>query len=207
MAKGYDRMKNRRKQLARGLLVAVVAMTMFAGACRPTESPDLRGNPLSYEGRDIDSRAEHQEAVNALLEDISMLPGLEKATAIFIESEGFIAIQGKADAEYLRVRSLPKEVAMRSVELSDYIVEAYVTDDPELFKRIQNLRERIDRGEDSEQLRNDVATLQAAMRRVGITSDPDDNGDTNQPESHPPLAGEPAGPENQLQYGQPPWPR
>lgn len=201
-------MKTRRSMRSHKLVFGMmIVFALFAGACRTTERPDLRGNRLSFEGRDIDSRAEHKDAVNALIENLSVLPGLEQITAVFIESEALIGIQGAADPEYLRVRSLRKEVAMRSVEMSDYVVQAYVTDDPVLFRRIQSLRERLDRGEDAQQLRDDVAAIQATLRQVGTSSDPEDGSNAGKTESEPPLAGEPAGPKDKIQSGQPPWPR
>lgn len=160
----------RRRSLRTGALLILVAWTL--AACNPQPAPEPPEEDPAAPPRieAIESPEEHRAATDRLIEQLSGFQGVQAVTAFIIEGEGFIAIQGEETDEYPVVRSLRKEVAMRASEISPHISSAWVTDDPQLFERIDRVRGRINEGETSPELRQEVSDVIRILKEEGTSS-------------------------------------
>lgn len=109
-------------------------------------------------------------AVDHLIELANQIEGVSHITAVILEGRALIGIEPDPHEEAPLNRSLEEEVARRAVEMSPFVTDARVSTDGDLTQRIASARRRIDAGERTDALRQEVYALWSLLESFGTAA-------------------------------------
>ncbi|WP_069650147.1 YhcN/YlaJ family sporulation lipoprotein [Caloranaerobacter ferrireducens] len=166
----------RRNKLLIMLFIFTMIITVFTYGCRGAEKPNLP-RPKQGERNIIDNEIERKDLEDVkeksdkslstraekIADSIVDLPGVDDATVVITGNTALVGVDIEEDLEGKVVTDLKKQIVARVKQIDKNIKNVTVTADPDLFERIDDIAQEINRGRGMSEFADEVKEI---IRRI-----------------------------------------
>ncbi|KPU28395.1 hypothetical protein TR13x_03085 [Caloranaerobacter sp. TR13] len=166
----------RKNKLIIMLFIFTMIITVFTYGCRGAEKPNLP-RPKQEERNIIDNEIERKDLedikeesgkslstrAEKIADSIVDLPGVDDATVVITGNTALVGVDIEEDLEGKVVTDLKKQIVTRVKQIDKNIKNVTVTADPDLFERIDDIAQEINKGRGMSEFADEVKEI---IRRI-----------------------------------------
>ncbi|SHH70600.1 sporulation lipoprotein, YhcN/YlaJ family [Caloranaerobacter azorensis DSM 13643] len=158
------------------LVIFTMLITVFTYGCRKAEKPNLP-SPKQEDRNIIDNEIERKDLEDVkektdktlsaraekIADSIVDLPGVNDATVVITGNTALVGVDIEKELEGKVVTDLKKQIVTRVKQTDKDIKNVTVTADPDLFERIDDIAQEINRGRGMSEFADEVKEI---IRRI-----------------------------------------
>ncbi|KGG80555.1 hypothetical protein Y919_05470 [Caloranaerobacter azorensis H53214] len=158
------------------LVIFTMLITVFTYGCRKSEKPNLP-SPKQEDRNIIDNEIERKDLEDVeektgktlsaraekIADSIVDLPGVDDATVVITGNTALVGVDIEKELEGKVVTDLKKQIVTRVKQTDKDIKNVTVTADPDLFERIDDIAQEINRGRGMSEFADEVKEI---IRRI-----------------------------------------
>ncbi|WP_427338479.1 YhcN/YlaJ family sporulation lipoprotein [Caloranaerobacter sp. DY30410] len=166
----------RKNKLLIALFTFTMIITIFTYGCRKAEKPNLP-SPNQEDRNIIDNEIERKDLdvveeksdkalstrAEKIADSIVDLPGVDDATVVITGNTALVGVDIEEELEGKVVTDLKKQIVTRVKQIDKNIKNVTVTADPDLFERIDDIAQEINRGRGMSEFTDEVKEI---IRRI-----------------------------------------